>query len=64
MCARGSFPLDVGGLDDGPPFLDLSFLKRPEGLWRLLLARKCLLPNIGKPSLHSGFSQGGNNGAI
>src|SRR2546421_11972927 len=34
------FRLDVGRLDDGPPFLDLGLVKRAESLRRLLLARR------------------------
>ena len=40
---------NVGGLDDGPPFLNLSLLLGGEGLWRLFVARPASLTEIFKP---------------
>src|ERR1017187_2248771 len=42
------FALDVGGLDDRPPFFNLGLLERSERFRRLLLARRNLLAEIGK----------------
>src|SRR5260370_8732893 len=44
------FRLDIGRLDDRPPLLDLGALKRRKRLRRLLVARRNLQPEIGKPT--------------
>src|SRR5262245_1514855 len=46
--AKNSFALDVGGLDDGPPFLDFSLLIRAEGLRRLLITWRNLKALVGE----------------
>jgi hypothetical protein len=44
-----SFGLDVGRLDDWPPFLDFRLLKRAERFRRLLVAWKNLQSKFCKP---------------
>src|SRR5262245_36020633 len=41
-----SFSLDVRGLDDRPPLLDLGFVERGKPLRRLLLARGDIEPKL------------------
>src|SRR5262249_32801072 len=53
-----SFPLDVGGLDDRPPLLDLSFLFRGKCVLRLLLRWWEVLALIGKSLAHCCVGQG------
>ena len=48
-----SFAFDVSRFDDGPPFLDLGLLQRPESLGRLLVARGDFLHNIGVTLMQS-----------
>src|ERR1043166_1301784 len=52
------FRLDVGRLDDGPPFLDFGPLKGAERLGRLLLARWNFLSEISKALAHCWIGQG------
>ena len=47
--SASSLTLDVGGLDDRPPFVDLGLVEGSERFRRLLLARRNLLPEIGEP---------------
>src|SRR6202048_922790 len=51
-----SFRFDSKLLDQGPPFLGISFDPSAERLRALLLARKNLKPEIGQPRLHRGIS--------
>src|SRR5258708_24256246 len=46
---RPLFRLDIGGLDDRPPLLDLGALKRLKLLRRLLFARRTVQPDIPEP---------------
>src|SRR3954471_21810876 len=54
---RRSFGLDVGALDDRPPFLDLGLVEGGEPVGALLLRRRDLLPQIGEPLAHGRISQ-------
>jgi hypothetical protein len=46
-----SFRLDVGRFDERPPFLDLRFLERAEGLRALLIRCGNLLAQFGQSCL-------------
>ena len=61
---RISLRLDVGGLDDRPPLLDLGLLQCAKRLGRLLLARENLLAKIGEPRTHRRIGQGINDRGI
>src|SRR5215467_3189711 len=54
---RPLFRLDIGRLDDWPPLLDLGALKRRKRLWRLLVARRNLQPEIGEPPTNGSIRQ-------
>ena len=43
--------LDVGRLDNGPPFVDFGFLERCKRLRRLPDSRGNLLPHVSKPKM-------------
>src|SRR5262249_39989704 len=58
------FRLDVRRLDDRPPLLDFGLVKGAERLWRLLLAGKNLVPQIGKPGAHGGIRKCLNDRSI
>src|SRR5690242_3268989 len=60
----GSVALDVRSLDDRPPFLDVGLLPSCEGVRRLLLDRKNLLPNIGQSLAYLRIAQRFNDGGI
>src|SRR5262245_60126534 len=55
--ARGSFRPNVCSLYDRPPFLNLGPVEGSERLWRLLLAREHLLPEVREPLAHGRISQ-------
>src|SRR5712675_1714317 len=50
--AKDSFSLDVRGLDDGPPFLNVGLLQCAECFWGELVSRENFLPGIGEPRTH------------
>src|SRR2546423_2133076 len=62
--ALRSLRLDVGRLDDRPPFLDLRLLLGGERLWGLLLARPCALADISEASAHAWVVQSFDQGSI
>ena len=47
-----SLALDVRGLDNRPPLLDLGLVQRAEFLWSLLIARKNLLNKTDEPRMY------------
>jgi hypothetical protein len=49
---------------DRSPFLDFGFLVGAEGFWRLSVARKNLLPEVGESLAHCRIGQGVYDGAI
>src|SRR5262245_42980352 len=53
-----SFQLDVRGLDDGPPLVDLRLVICGERLRRLLLAWRDLVSELVEPLPHAGVGQG------
>src|SRR5262245_64489810 len=54
---RFSFGLDVGGLDQRPPLVDLGLVVRGECLCGLLLARRNLLAESGEPLADGGIGE-------
>src|SRR5262249_44065822 len=58
------FPLDVRGLEDRPPLLDLGLVVGRERLRILILARRNVLAEIAEPLAHASIGQGVDNGAI
>jgi len=50
-----SFSLDIRGLEDRPPLLDLSLVVGRECLRILILARRNFLAEIGEPLAHAGI---------
>ena len=55
------FHLDVGRLDERPPFLDFDLLEGGERRRRLLLARCDVQAEVGKTSAHDGIVQGSDD---
>src|SRR5262245_2708821 len=52
-----SLAFDVGRLDDRPPLFDFGFLVGGKSFWRLLLARKNLLPKLCNSRAHVRLGQ-------
>src|SRR2546421_445932 len=52
-----SFRLEVCGLDDGPPLLDLGLLEGGERLRRLLLARRYVQAHVGDTLADAGIGE-------
>src|SRR5262249_11925862 len=59
-----SLYLDVGGLDDRPPLIDLGFMKGAKSLRRLLIQRCNFLPQIGEPLTHCRVGQTFSHGSV
>jgi len=53
---RDLLGLDVGRLDDRPPFLNLGLVVGAERGWRLLLGRKSVMPKFFEPRPHRWIS--------
>src|SRR5215510_15629473 len=56
--------LDVGRLDDRPPFVHLGLVEGGERFRRQLLARRDGLPQIRNALAHARIREGGDNGII
>jgi hypothetical protein len=61
---RLSLRLDVGGLDDRPPFVDFHLLKVGKRVRRLPAAWKNLLPKLEESLTYHWVSQGSHDGRI
>src|SRR5882762_1093328 len=59
-----SLRFDAGGLDDGPPLLDLGLMKRSKRLRRLLVTRRNFEPEIAQAMAHSRVSHRIHSSAI
>src|SRR5262244_1893288 len=66
LACRGSIPfdLDVGRFDDRPPLLDLGLVECTERGWRLLLARRDHLAEIGQVLPYRRIGQGIHHRAV
>src|SRR5262247_2577506 len=64
-CAQAdSVGLDIGGLDERPPFVDFCLLKVGKRVGRLPAAWKYLLPKLVESLTYRGVSQGRHDGGI
>jgi hypothetical protein len=59
-----SFSLDVGGLDNRPPFLDLGRLKGGQRLGRQLIAREKLVAQTRESRTHRRIGERVDNSSI
>ena len=62
--ASVSIPLDIRGLDNGPPLLHFSLLKGSERVGRLLATRENLLSEVGEALTHDRVDQCIHDGGI
>src|SRR5437588_10025080 len=61
---EGLFAPDIGGLDDGPPLLDLSALQGGERLRRLLRAWLDLIGKLDQARAHLGLGEDAHHRGI
>src|SRR5439155_21063201 len=62
--ASVSIPIDIRGLDNGPPLLHFSLLKGSERVGRLLATRENLLSEVGEALTHDRVDQCIHDGGI
>jgi hypothetical protein len=60
----GLIRLDVGRLDDRPPFLDLGLVTGAKRFRRLLFARRDFLAHVGESLANGGIGKGIDDGGI